>query len=152
MRYLTDETHLARVPLRKELDFIEKYIAIEKIRFGDDARILFNLEDADLNDKWIEPFLMVTLVENAFKHGFYTNIRHAFVIINVKIKDKELAFSVENSIANIQHFQTDSREGKGIENLKKRLALLYPKNPGLTIRQNDNSYAANFKINLNEPI
>jgi len=148
MRYLTDETHLHKVPLAREIDFIEKYIAIEKIRFGEDARIKLNVEDVDNEQKWIEPFLLITLVENAFKHGFYTNIKDAFVRININITNNGLLCMVENSLVHKQHFQESKREGKGLENLKKRLALLYPKSSGLRISQTQNTYIAQLKIVL----
>lgn len=148
MRYLTDETRLEKVPLYKELDFIEKYIAIEKIRFGEDARIQLHVADFNKTEKWIEPFLLITLVENAFKHGFYTNIKDAFVKINVTFSNKELLFMVENSLFSKQHFQESNREGKGLENLKKRLELLYPKSSTIKINQTDHAYTAHLKITL----
>lgn len=152
MRYLTDETHLKKVPLYKEIDFIEKYIAIEKIRFGKDARIQLSVGDLDKAEKWIEPFLLITLVENAFKHGFYTNIKNAFVRINVGFGNKELLFTVENSLFNKQHFQESNREGKGLENLKKRLELLYPKSSSIKITNTQNTYTTHLKIMLNNEV
>jgi two-component system LytT family sensor kinase len=148
MRYLTDETHLSKVPLHRELDFIEKYIAIEKIRFGQDARIQFTIENLDNDEKLIEPFLLITLVENAFKHGFFTNVKDAFVKIIVYIGNKELQCTVENSLLKKQHFQESNREGKGLENLKKRLELLYPKSSSLEIKSTHNTYTAQLIIML----
>jgi two-component system LytT family sensor kinase len=150
MRYLTDETNLTRVPLYKEIDFIEKYIAIEKIRFGKDARIRLNIADLDDGEKWIEPFLLITLVENAFKHGFYTNMKNAFVKIDLKIGQNELECTVENSFFAKQHFQEDSRKGKGLKNLRKRLELLYPKQSGLQITNTENTFTAHLVIQLNK--
>lgn len=153
MRYLTDENHFEKVLLHKELDFIEKYIAIEKIRFGQDARIQLLVEDNTKDEKWIEPFLLITLVENAFKHGFYTNIKDAFVKIHMQIELRDLLFTVENSVLRKQHFQESSREGKGLENLKRRLELLYPQSSGLKITNTPTTYTAHLKIRLsNEPI
>jgi two-component system LytT family sensor kinase len=152
MRYLTDEAYLKKVPLYKEIDFIEKYIAIEKIRFGKDARIQLSVADLNKDEKWIEPFLLITLVENAFKHGFYTNIKDAFVKINVDIGNKELLFTVENSLFNKQHFQESNREGKGLENLKKRLELLYPKSSSIKITNAQNTYTTHLKITLNNEV
>lgn len=152
MRYLTDETHLEKVPLYKEIDFIEKYIAIEKIRFGEDARIQLSVEDVNKDEKWIEPFLLITLVENAFKHGFYTNIKDAFVKINVNIDDEELLCTVENSLFDKQHFQENNREGKGLKNLKKRLELLYPKCSSIKITNTQHTYTTHLKITLNNEV
>jgi len=149
MRYLTDETHLQKVPLHKEIDFIEKYIAIEKMRFGKDARIKLTVEPFNKDDPWIEPFLLITLVENAFKHGFYTNMKDAFVKIQVDFVGEQLLFTVKNSLFNKQHFQPLNREGKGLENLKKRLELLYPGRSGIKITNTQNIYTAHLTIRLN---
>lgn len=148
MRYLTDETHLKKVPLNKELDFIKKYIDIEKMRFGKDAPILFTVDGNINEEELIAPFLLITLVENAFKHGFYTNSKGAFVKINVNIKNNELLFTVENSLFKKQHFQESKREGKGLENLKQRLQLLYPKSSSLKITNTEETYTTHLKITL----
>jgi LytS/YehU family sensor histidine kinase len=148
MRYLTDETHLTKVPLHKELDFIEKYIAIEKIRFGEDARITLTIQDAIADSTWVAPYLLITLVENAFKHGFYTNSKDAFVKIHVTIENNELRCIVENSVFDKQHFQETNREGKGLENLQQRLQLLYPKSSSMKITTTKESYRTTLKITL----
>lgn len=148
MRYLTDETHVDKVPLKKELDFIEKLIAIEKIRFGKDARIDFVVEDSDTLEKFIAPFLLITLVENAFKHGFYTNSKDAFVKINVKIANDVLLFTSENTLTNKQHFQKNTRKGKGLDTLRQRLQLLYPKRSTIKIDTTEGIYRTHLKLRL----
>ena len=148
MRYITDETHLNKVRLAKELDFIKQYIAIEKIRFGNDIPIQFTSEGNNTDEKLIAPFLLITLVENAFKHGFYTNLKGAFVNINLNIVDNELLFTVENGMFKKQHFQESNRKGKGLENLKERLYLLYPKKSSLEISNTEDIYTAQLKISL----
>jgi LytS/YehU family sensor histidine kinase len=149
MRYLTDETHVEKVPLTKELGFIQKYMAIEKMRFGKDAAIQFSTKGTINDSTLIAPFLLIALVENAFKHGFYTNAKDAFVHITLNLENNELLFSVENSVFEKQHFQENSRTGKGLDNLKQRLHLLYPKNARLEISSAKNSYTTQLKINLN---
>jgi len=150
MRYLTDEINLRKVPLSRELDFIKKYIAIEKMRFGKDAAISLVVNEHIDGSKLIEPFLLITLVENAFKHGFYTNSKDAFVAIAVNLRANELLFSVENSFSSKQHFQESNREGKGLDNLKQRLHLLYPKKSNFKTRTVNNIYSAQLKISLTE--
>lgn len=148
MRYLTDETHLKKVPLQKEIDFIEQYIAIEKIRFGTDASIELTIEDSTNECTLIAPFILITLVENAFKHGFYTNTKNAFVKIDVQIERNELQCTVENSLFKMQHFQESNREGKGLENLKQRLQLLYPKRSSIKITNTEQTYKVQLIITL----
>lgn len=149
MRYLTDETQRDKVPLNEELDFIKKYIDIEKMRFGQHAPIQFNTSGAITGDKLIEPFLLIALVENAFKHGFYTNANDAFVNISLSMENHDLSFCVENSVFAKQHFQQSNRKGKGLQNLRQRLHLLYPKNSSLEINEDEGRYAAALKIILN---
>lgn len=146
MRYLTDDTHLIKVPLSKEIAFIEQYIAIEKIRFGTDARIKFNFTNTTEEATLIAPFLLITLVENAFKHGFYTNSKEAFVHINISNTNTELIAIVENSLITKQHFQESTREGKGLKNLKQRLQLLYPKSATIETVTNAKIYTTVLKI------
>lgn len=148
MRYLTDDAGLDKVPIGKELDFIEKYIAIEKLRFGEDSDIEFKGNQIVMADRFIEPFLLIPLVENAFKHGFYTNSKDAFVSIQCNFEGNELLFSVKNNIAQKQHFQENKRTGKGLENLKQRLNLLYKDNADLNLRNDSGSYTALLKITL----
>jgi two-component system LytT family sensor kinase len=149
MRYLTDETHLDKVPLTKELDFIQQYIDIEKMRFGADAPIQLTT-NGNINDgQLIAPFLLITLVENAFKHGFYTNAKDAFVRMDLSLANNELLFAVENSVFAKQHFQENNRTGKGLDNLRQRLHLRYPKNSWLKIDSSKNRYRAQLKITLN---
>ncbi|WP_418637721.1 sensor histidine kinase [Winogradskyella sp.] len=149
MRYLTDETQQAQVSLSKEIAFIEKYIAIEKIRFGKDARIQLTINSPMTDEQRIAPFLLITLVENAFKHGFYTNSKTAFVKIDLSIENNKLLFNIENSIFKKQHFQKTDRKGKGLDNLRQRLQLLYPKNARLTITNVENTYRCQLQITLN---
>ncbi len=146
MRYLTDEASVSIVGLAKELKFIEEYIGIEKIRFGADANIKFDCE-GNLHGLLIEPMTLVVLVENAFKHGFYTNNKKSFVRVNVAVVDRKLTFSVVNSIVEKKHFDTE-RKGRGLEILKNMLNLQYPKSHSLELTQNDDSYNAILTIDL----
>lgn len=145
MRYITDDATVSKVKLNRELQFIKDYIAIEKIRFGEKANISFEI-NGNAGHKTIEPLLLITLVENAFKHGFYTNETNAFVSMNATIKDNHLLFTVENSIQNQQHFNKKERQGKGLEILKKRLELSYPKKHDLMLKNENNIFLAQFKL------
>ena len=147
MRYLTDDSVNKQVKLTQELKFIEDYITIEKIRFGEKANIHLNVEGTP-KGKNIEPLLLMVLVENAFKHGFYTNDDNSFVNIDVKIVDFVLHFSVENSVQKEHHIDQTDRKGVGLKNLKKRLKLSYPKKSKLTLRPKNDVYLAQLEIDL----
>lgn len=145
MRYLTDNSSINKVKLSNELKFIHEYISIEKVRFGNQANIQFKIE-GNPEGIQIEPLLLITLVENAFKHGFYTNDNNAFVHITAVIKEHSLFFEVKNSIQSKQHFQNTDRKGKGLNNLKKRLQLSYKKTSELNLIEKKDVFLAQLKI------
>ncbi len=146
MRYLTDDTDI-KVRLSKEIEFIEQYITIEKMRFGEQSKINFTIE-GDSNNVYIEPLLLVTFVENAFKHGFYTNDSNNFITIFMKISKDVLEFRVKNNIQTKQHFQEQKREGKGLENVKQRLKIAYPKKHSFSIKNMENTFEIDLKIDI----
>lgn len=147
MRYLTDDVNVSGVLLVKELSFIADYLEIERIRFGAASNINFKII-GDSTGKLIEPLLLITLVENAFKHGFYTNHKDAFVDISAEIGEAFFLFKVKNSVFLKQHFQEKSREGKGLEQLKMRLTMSYPDAHEFIVHQTDQDYLTTLKINL----
>lgn len=147
MRFLTDDATKTQVKLSQEIKFIEEYINIEKIRFGDKSNIKFSYPK-EMKEKDIAPLLLTVLVENAFKHGFYTNSKQAFIHINLTLIDSTLVFEVQNLKQNKKHIYQQVREGKGLENLKKRLDLTYTKKHEYQIEETENEYKAILKINL----
>ena len=147
MRYITDDASIHKVKLSQELKFIEQYISIEKLKFGSTANIHLDIH-GNLKEKIIEPLLLISLVENAFKHGFYTNQSDAFIHIKCDVKNELLLFEVRNSIQHQQHFNKNNRNGKGINNLKERLKLLYPKKHKLVLLKKEDIYVAKLEIIL----
>lgn len=147
MRYLTDNSVVSHVKLSHEIKFIKEYIALEKIRFGQQANITFDVK-GNIDNVFIEPLMLVTLVENAFKHGFYTNDSSSFVNINALVDEKILSFEVENSIQKKQFFQGEDRKGTGLENLRTRLKLSYPKMFKLDLEEQEKKYIAKLEIKL----
>ena len=147
MRYVTDDSTVSNVKLSRELRFIEDYISIEKLRFNDSERINITIS-GNIESVTIEPLLLITLVENAFKHGFYTNDPNSFITIEVNAVGTTLLFKVENYVQDKQHFNTTKRIGKGLENLKKRLQLSYPNKHKLSLQCERNVFLAELKLNL----
>jgi len=147
MRYLTDEVSVARIPLERELKFLQEYIAIEKIRFGEKANIQFETEGI-VKGKLIEPLLLLPLVENTFKHGFYINHPDSFVHIKLKMEGDILTFSTQNSILTKESNRYENREGKGLDNLRDRLQLTYPKTSKLSLSEMGNIFGAELELKL----
>ena len=147
MRYLTDDVHVSGSFLKHEFKFIKDYLELERIRFGEKANINFEIE-GEAEGLLIEPLLLINLVENAFKHGFYTNSNNAFVNVIANVKDKNLSFTVRNSVFKKQHFQETDRAGKGLKNLRKRLALSYPNNADFQTSEKENEYIVRLNLKL----
>lgn len=123
MRYMLYETNMELVPLSKEIDFMEKYIALMKLRVSDKTRVNFSFPSEETGIK-IAPLLFISLIENAFKHGVSAS-KKSSINIEMNCKEKTVFFTVEND--NFPK-KTDDKSGSGIglQNLEKRLELLYP--------------------------
>lgn len=144
MRYVIYEGEEDRVPLKKEIEYLQKYIEIHKIRFRKHVDISFD-KQIDQESVQIAPMMLVTLVENAFKHGVEQLTDHAFLNIQLKVKDENLTFIVEN---NFKEKEKKSKSGIGLKNLRKRLELIYPKNHVLAIQKKDSVFTAALKLHL----
>ena len=142
MRYVLYECNSGRVPVEREIQFISNYIDLERIRHGSNASITFTLNSNPENSR-IEPLLLIPIVENSFKHGINAQMEKAFVDITLNVADEKLTMDVVNSISkNGVHSKTN--RGIGLENVKKRLELIYPGKHHLNI----NTSSEIFKVNL----
>lgn len=140
MRYLTDDLQQKIVPLNREIDFINEYIAIEKVRIGNNKEIHFNIEGNPQNIV-IEPLLLFPLVENAFKHSNIQD-KEGYIVISLKLVDGTIIFEVSNSIKKT----IKKRIGTGNTLLKKRLSLTYSDNAELVIEKDSLKHIANLRI------
>jgi len=141
MRYMLYETDNKTVDLEKEINYIQNYIELQKLRLNNIEDIVINVH-GDTRNKFIEPLLLISFVENAFKYGTdYKGAAH--VKIKVFILDNSLDFWIENTIEN--YVKNPENSGIGLVNIQNRLDLLYPNAHKLTITQ-DNQY---FRVHLN---
>ena len=133
------------VTLDKEIDLIENYLSLEKIRYGDRVKISFS--NTVTGKEKIAPLLLLTFIENAFKHGVTQEINQASIQIHISKKEEHLIFKVENSKP-IGVIANESKDSIGLKNIKKQLELLYPKAYDLIIENKSDSYSANLKLNI----
>jgi LytS/YehU family sensor histidine kinase len=144
MRYFVDETPKDAIALSTEVSFIENYITLEKIRIRHGVDITFEKSfDSDLR---IPPMLLMTFVENIFKHGINRSGIQNQIRISLVQQDRYLIFTTSNSIQPTTIKQQSN--SFGIANLKKRLAMLYGSNFELTIDKNEKSFTALLQIPL----
>ncbi|MBC5991373.1 sensor histidine kinase [Pontibacter cellulosilyticus] len=141
MRYMLYESNDTLVSLDKEVDHIKNFIDLQKLRLREQTSIKFNIE-GDLAGKQIAPMLLMTLVENAFKHGLVSK-NEIGIILNLTVEHDRLVFSTVN---NTSTHKKREFGGIGLENLKRRLNLLYPERHKLTFEEKDGTFYATLKI------
>ena len=142
MRYLLYETGTEKTTLKKEIEFLESYINLMKLRYSAKVRISLNLP-AYIPEKMIPPFLFLSLIENAFKHGISYK-EESFIDIDFNLGENRLLLVIKNSKSGKPEQKEFS--GIGIENTRKRLALLFGNNYHLEIIDGENLFTANLSI------
>ncbi|TDQ27462.1 sensor histidine kinase [Tenacibaculum caenipelagi] len=130
------------VPLFKEIDLIENYLALEKVRYGNRVEISFN-KDIQPEAK-IAPLILLTFIENAFKHGVSQELKRAFIHITITVERNLILFTIENSIA--KNTSNVSKKVIGLNNVKKQLELLYLDTYSLKIKEENQSFNVDLKL------
>lgn len=144
MDYMLYETSESKVSLQKDIENLENYIGLERIRQGNEAKINFEVI-GKVEEQKIVPLILLPLIENAFKHGIHQLIRGAFVHIWIAIEPKTVQLTVEN---NFKRSTTLNSHGIGLTNLKKRLELFYANKHELMINQEEGIYRVLLKLNV----
>lgn len=145
MRYQLESSKKNSVLLKEELEFIENYLLLEEKRLSKRCNVEF-LITGDLADLRISPMLLIPFVENAIKHGAQSTNQQSSIDISVTIKQGRLHFCAVNSKPTIP--VVSERKGFGLENVKRRLNLLYPNVHTLDIQDEDKQYRVNLTIDL----
>ncbi len=147
MRYMLYDAS-KRISLQQEVEYLESYIALQKLRFGREVKIVFNIE-ISLEEKSynIEPMLLIPFVENAFKHGTgYAD--QPFINIKLSAKNGILVFQVMNKYEEGTSVSKDETSGIGLNNVRSRLTLLYPQRHELVIEKGNNLFNVNLTLQL----
>ena len=133
MRYMIHDSNVNKIDLKREIDQINSFIELQKLRFSEEDDIQISLKiEGDINDQQISPMLLIPFVENAFKHSI--SIKSPAVIgIHLIIDDGRLEFSVKNTINRLRQKRDDDTSNLGMDNVKRRLELLYPDSHDLKI-------------------
>jgi two-component system LytT family sensor kinase len=147
LRYMLYEGNQGKINLLQELKYLNGYIDLQKLRFGDDAEIIFDYQ-GDLNEFDLEPMLLIPFVENAFKHGMGSQNK-PIIKITMGVENKTLTFVVENEIIQTGESK-DNSSGIGLANVKRRLELLYKQNYSLNISEANNFFRVQLKIKMND--
>ena len=147
LHYMIHECAASVVPLTQEIQFLRNYIELEKMRYGPRLHV-HSAIGGNIDTQQIEPLLLIPFVENAFKHGSAKQIGDTRIEFILTVADNYLAFRVDNSIDQLPPTQSDKASGIGLTNVRKRLALLYPKAHSLIIRPELGRFSVELSLHL----
>lgn len=149
LRYVLTECQQEMIGLAKELAILNHYISLEQIRFGDRLELSMHVE-GDLEQNVIAPLLLLPLVENSFKHGANEMLEQPWISISISVTGNQMKFKIINGKPNNQLSASPFSSGTGLQNLRKRLALIYPSQHELRITDNEENFTANLTIKMHE--
>lgn len=145
MRYVLYDSENQVTDLRNDVNFIEHYISLMRIRYTTDVDIQFDIQGPLPAEAKVPPLLFIVFVENAFKHGV-SYAQHSYVYINLKCSDGRTYFEVRNSRHGVN---SKEQGGVGLENVRKRLDLIYDSNYSLEI---DSHEGSEYVVKLSIPL
>ena len=146
MRYTLEESGRPVTPVENELQFLEKYVALQRARLpqSDNLRLMVRLE-SDGQPASIAPLLLIPFVENAFQYGISLT-QPSYIDVDVMVENGQLRMRVANG--RLSGGLTKSGSGTGIANVRQRLARTYPARHDLHIAQTDSSFIVTLRIDL----
>lgn len=149
LRYMLYECNKNEVPLDKEIEVLRKYIELEKLRYGNRIDISFSASGS-IKNNLIAPLILFPFVENSFKHGISEQLDQCWVNLHLHAKGNEFSFNLSNSLSG--YASKTGAGGIGLQNIKKRLELLYAGKYNLTINEEGEMYVVKLQMQLNPAV
>ncbi|WP_452224607.1 sensor histidine kinase [Lacinutrix chionoecetis] len=141
------ESNQKLIPIEKEINLIQDFIAIEKSRFADKVSVSVSLPKV-VSQIQIPPLILVPFIENAFKHSLKDETGIANIIITLNVLDNYILFTVKNSKSHSINKVVDNNSGLGLANIKKRLDIIYGLKYNLNIEESKSNFLIELKIDL----
>ncbi len=143
LRYTLHDSKSEKMPLSKEVRFLETMVDLQQISAKENAYIIFTI-GGDIGDQPVASLLFINFVENAFKHGILSDPQHP-VIINLQVDGDRLVFKCFNKK---NGFEKDKTGGIGLGNVCRRLELLYPQKHVLNVNDQEESFEIELSLDL----
>ena len=146
--FMLYDCNASKIYLHKELQLVKNYIDLEKLRYNDDLTIQFDVM-GEITKTEIAPLLILPFIENCFKHGISEQTDSSWINISLIVKNNLMTLVVENSRSTKpQEDHKGYKEGIGIENVRRRLQLLYPGKHKLEISEVDHIYSVKLELKV----
>lgn len=142
MRYMIYDSNHAKVLLSKEIEYIENYISLEKLRLNNQIPISFEIE-GNITQAQIVPLILITFLENAFKHGVSNNSTNAYISVKLAVSNQSLIYTVENSKLKSSIHE---KSGIGLRNVSRRLDLSYANKYQLDVEDGETDYKVKLTL------
>jgi two-component system, LytTR family, sensor kinase len=146
LRYQLYEANGEKIPIEKEIDYLKDYVHLQQLRKDENYKVQFYCS-SEVKNFLIQPLLLIPFVENAFKHISHKPDGTNFVKLDMERNNGYFEFSVENSCEKGIHL-TEQHGGIGMNNVKRRLELLYPDSHQLRIDENANTFKIHLKLKI----
>jgi two-component system LytT family sensor kinase len=143
LRYALYETTEGKVLLQSDIEYINNYIDLQRLRLSNKVTVDYQVT-GNADNKLIAPMLLITFIENAFKHGV-SYVKRCLIKINIEIFDETLTLQITNPIVEKNSFVAG---GIGLKNVQRRLELLYPDQHQLQITQDLHQFSVSLKISI----
>lgn len=147
LRFMIYESNTPKMPLTKEIHVLKSYITLEEMRYGDRIDISVTV-DGDIEKHQIAPFLLLPFLENAFKHGTSKQLDQCWVSLNISVENSQMYFKLVNSIEPQTDDDAAKFGGLGLQNVQKRLELLYKGKHSLETIRLEEVFIVDLKITL----
>jgi two-component system LytT family sensor kinase len=146
MRYMLYDSRDEKVSLEKEVEYLQNYIDLQRLRISESVVIAFSIE-GNIEGKRVEPMLLIPFVENAFKHGV-SYLEDSSIAIRLRTSEGKLHFRVENNRIKKNEDPVQQESGIGLKNVLRRLDLLYPGTHSISIEETAAKYIVKLEISL----
>lgn len=147
LRYSVYETSQPFILLREEIQYINNYISFEKIRIGERLNLKTDIGEVGCRKINIAPMLLIVFIENAFKHSKNSLDKTIFIDISLKIIGDNIVFTISNSCSSLKEDSIVNKDGGlGLENVKRRLELLYADEYSLREESSNNYYSVTLQL------
>ncbi len=148
MRYTTYESNIDKIDLERETEYLQNYISLQKMRFSEDMPVKVNFDvEGDISGCRIPPLILIQFVENCFKHGIKLE-EMSEIDIRIKVTDRKMVFSTRNPVYEAKNRTASVNHGIGIENVRRRLAILYPGKHELITGNDDDYFTVKLTMDL----
>ena len=148
MRHIIYDSDVEFILLQKEIEMIRNYIELQNLRTPQKEKIELEVV-GEVEGKKVAPLIFLPFVENSFKHGLKSGAENPYVKIKIEVLPNDLIFEIENSKGKTTEMIDSKYKGIGIENVKKRLGLIYRNQHSLNISDNENIFRVVLQIKLN---